>query len=94
MLVPDVTGAAAVLRASEPGLSVQETWDRLVETGYPLQHAGATEGARLLDLQAALNNTDPSDDPSEVRSDAAATRDAFNEWYSSAQGGRFAALFN
>jgi subtilisin family serine protease len=94
MAAPHVAGAAAVLRASEPGLSVQETWNRLVETGHPLQHAGATEGARLLDLQAALNNTDPSDDPSEVRSDAAATRDAFNEWYSSAQGGRFAALFN
>jgi len=94
MAAPHTDGAAAVLRAAEPSLSVQETWDRLVAAGYPLPNAGKTEGDRLVDLQAALNNVQPDDDPGDVRSDAASARDAFNEWYSSAQGGRFVGLFS
>lgn len=78
MAAPHVTGGAAVLRAA--GYGVDETWTRLTEYAYPLPNAGSTEAKHgLLDVQAAIEGTEPSDDPADVRTDEAAARDDFNE---------------
>lgn len=77
MAAPHVTGGAAVLRAA--GHSVDETWARLTEYAYPLQHAGKTEAKHgLLDVQASLEGTDPENDPADVRTAEAEARDDFN----------------
>ncbi len=87
MAAPHVVGGAALLRASE-GLSVSETIERLSATAYPLPNAGATEADHgLLDVQAAVDNTEPEDDPAAVRTTEAEGRDAFHRTLSNTRGG-------
>ena len=88
MAAPMVAGAAALLRAREPGLSVEETWDRLVECAYPAPGIGTTESEYgLLDVQAAVDDDPYTDDPADVLDDDAQARDGFNESLSDVQGG-------
>lgn len=78
MAAPHVAGGAAVLRAA--GHTTDETWTRLTEYAYPLENAGATEAKHgLLDVQAALEGTEPADDPADVRSSEAEARDNYND---------------
>ncbi|MFC6720892.1 S8 family serine peptidase [Natrialbaceae archaeon GCM10025810] len=86
MAAPHVVGGAALLRASE-GLDVEETVDRLTKTAYPLPNAGETEAEHgLLDVQAAIDDEEPEDGPSDVRNGRAKSRDAFNETLSATRG--------
>ena len=86
MAAPHVVGAASLLRARE-SLTVEETIDRLTATAYPVEHFGATEAEHgLLDVQAAVDNAEPEDDPADVRNDRADGRDGFNETLSATRG--------
>jgi len=86
MAAPQVAGAAAVLRASE-SLDVETTRDRLTRTAHPIPNAGVTEAEHgLLDLQAALDDTEPDDDQADVAEGEAVARDEFNRTVSKSRG--------
>ncbi len=86
MAAPHVAGGAAVLRAA--GHTVDETWSRLTTCAYPLPNAGKTEAKHgLMDVEAALEGTEPDSEPADVRTSEAQSRDAFNETLSTVSGG-------
>lgn len=92
MAAPMVAGAATLLRAD--GYSVDETWDRLTEHAHPLPEAGETETQNgLLDVEAALNGTEPDTTQAEARTDESIARDEGNRLLSNAMGARIARLF-
>jgi len=72
MAAPDVAGAAALL-ATE---GVDDPAERLRETARPVPNLAPAESRHgLLDIQAALQNDQPEDEPADVLTDDAELRD-------------------
>jgi subtilisin family serine protease len=72
MAAPDVAGAAALLAAE----GVDEPAERLRETARPVPNLAPAESKHgLLDIQAALQNDAPEDDPVDVITSDAELRD-------------------
>lgn len=89
MAAPDVAGAAALLAAA----GVDEPAERLRETARPVPNLAPAESKHgLLDIQAALQNDLPADDPADVITSDAEVRDAMFRGEAAARGSWLANL--
>ncbi|WP_066418813.1 S8 family serine peptidase [Halorubrum aethiopicum] len=89
MAAPDVAGAAALLAAQ----GVENPSERLRETARPVPNLAPAESKHgLLDIQAALQNDEPEDEPADVLTSDAELRDDMFRSEATARGSWIATL--